>query len=305
MKIEVKNLIHVFNKKTPLVFSALNGVNATIEQGEYIGIIGQTGSGKTTFIEHLNALLLPDGGSIEWFFKNQKIDKKTKKPIEEFMDYAKIVPSRRKKVKKAKDIRRRVGIVFQFAEYQLFKSTIEDDIIFGPMSFGTPKEEAKERAKKYLKVVGLDEEFLKRSPFDLSGGQKRRVAIAGILAMELDILVVDEPTAGLDPVGVVEILEIFKKLHQMGKTIINVTHDLDNILEYSKRVFLFKDGKIVRDGDTYEILRDTKFLVDNSMQPPKLFDFITSLEEKGLKVPKVTSINELAFFLNKWREKKG
>ncbi|EFF41184.1 energy-coupling factor transporter ATPase [Mycoplasmopsis alligatoris] len=300
MQIKVNNLSHIFNKKTPMVFQALNNVNTEINQGEYIGIIGQTGSGKTTFIEHLNALLLPDDGTIEWIFKNEKYDKKTK-TTESFIDSVVVKNTRRKKVKKAKDIRKRVGTVFQFAEYQLFKATIEEDIMFGPISFGVTKEDAQLRAKKYIELVGLDESYLKRSPFELSGGQKRRVALAGILAMELDVLVVDEPTAGLDPVGVVEILEIFEKLHQMGKTIINVTHDLDNILAYSKRVLLFKDGTIVKDGDTYSVLKDTKFLVENNLQPPQLLHFVSDLEARGISVPKVVNLDELAEFLNKWR----
>ncbi|ADE19399.1 energy-coupling factor transporter ATPase [Mycoplasma crocodyli] len=303
MKIIVRELSHIFNKKTPMVFKALNNVNVTIEQGEYIGIIGQTGSGKTTFIEHLNALLLPEDGTIEWIFRNEKTNKKTKE-VEVYLDKITVKKSRKKKVKNVKDIRKRVGTVFQFAEYQLFKATIEEDIMFGPMSFGVTKAEAKERAKKYIEIVGLDESYLERSPFALSGGQKRRVALAGILAMELDFLVVDEPTAGLDPVGVVEILEIFKKLHDMGKTVINVTHDLDNILAYSKRVLLFKDGQIIKDGETYPILKDTKFLLDNNLQPPKLLHFVSKLEEKGLEVPKVINIQELADFLNQWREGK-
>ncbi|UUD35612.1 energy-coupling factor transporter ATPase [Mycoplasmopsis caviae] len=296
MQIKVKDLEHIFSRRTPMEFKALNGVNATINQGEYIGIIGQTGSGKTTFIEHLNALILPWGGSIEWIFENEKKDKKTGKS-EKFID-SYIVQKKQKKVKKAKDIRKRVGIVFQFAEYQLFESTIRDDIAFGPRSFGVPKTEAYERASEYLKLVGLDESYLNKSPFGLSGGQKRRVALAGILAMEPDILIADEPTAGLDPVGVREILDIFDKLHKKGKTIIIVTHDLDNVLEATKRVMIFKNGKIVKDGDTYEILRNTEFLRENNMEPPKLLDFVSKLETRGIKVPKVTSIDDLAQFLN-------
>ncbi|ADN69198.1 ABC-type cobalt transport system [Mycoplasmopsis fermentans JER] len=278
-------------------FKALSGINVTIDQGEYIGIIGQTGSGKTTFIEHLNALILPWNGSIEWIFENEKINKKTKEK-EKFID-SYIVKARQKRVKKSKDIRKRVGIVFQFAEYQLFESTIKDDIAFGPRSFGVHKTEAYEKAKKYLELVGLDESYLNKSPFGLSGGQKRRVALAGILAMEPDILIADEPTAGLDPVGVREVLEIFNKLHQQGKTVIIITHDLDNVLEVAKRVLIFKDGKVVKDGNTYEVLRNTKFLKENNMEPPKLLEFVSKLEERGISVPKVTSIDELAAFLNK------
>lgn len=298
MQIKIKELTHIFNKKTPLVFKALDNVSTTIEQGEYVGIIGQTGSGKTTFIEHLNALLLPDGGTIDWVFTNTKYDKKLKKDVS-FIDTITVhSKTKSRQVKKSKSLRKRVGVVFQFAEYQLFKDKICDDIAFGPISFEMSKQEAYKKAEEYLELVGLPKEYMNRSPFELSGGQKRRVAIAGILAMEPDFLVVDEPTAGLDPVGVKEILEIFTKLHQQGKTIINVSHDMDNILSHSKRCILFKSGKIMRDDDTYEVLRDTKFLLENDMQPPKLFQFIDKLDEVGIKVPKVKNLEELVEYLN-------
>ncbi|VEU77672.1 energy-coupling factor transporter ATPase [Mycoplasmopsis meleagridis] len=309
MQINIRNLEHIFLPKTPLAFRALNNINLSIGQGEYIGIIGQTGSGKTTFVEHLNGLLIPTSGEIEWSFINSRIikikDKNSKKKTkvsEDFQDNVILKNTWRKKFPQAKDIRKRLGIIFQFAEYQLFEETIEKDIIFGPKSFGISKKDAKLRAKKYLNLVGLDDSYLKKSPFDLSGGQKRRVALAGILAMEPDILVADEPTAGLDPVGVREILNIFKKLNQMGKTIIIVTHDLDNVLEETKRVIIFKDGTVVKDGDTYDILRDTKFLKENEMEPPKLLAFVSKLEERGMRVPKITSIEELANFLNRKRK---
>lgn len=303
MQITVKDLVHTFLAKTPYELNAIDNINVTIKQGEFVGVIGQTGSGKTTFIEHLNALLLPSAGSVEWVFENDKINHKTGEK-EKIMESFVIKPTRRKKVKKAKDLRKRVGVVFQFAEYQLFEETIEKDIAFGPRSFGVSKSEALERAAKYIKLVGLDESFLKRSPFELSGGQKRRVALAGILAMEPDFIIADEPTAGLDPVGVIEILNIFKELHKQGKTVIIVTHDLDNVLEYTERVLAFKDGQIVKDGDTHDVLRDTEFLKNNYMEPPKLLDFVSKLEAKGIKVPRVTSIDELANFINKYMNKK-
>ncbi|WP_027120683.1 energy-coupling factor transporter ATPase [Mycoplasmopsis lipofaciens] len=304
MQIKVKDLEHVFSKKTSMEFKALNKVSVEIKQGEFIGIIGQTGSGKTTFIEHLNALLLPSGGSLEWIFDNEKYNKKSKEIIK-FVDSYKLIPTWRKKVKRAKDLRKRVGVVFQFAEYQLFEETIEKDIAFGPKSFGVSQKEALERAKKYLNLVGLDNSYLKKSPFGLSGGQKRRVALAGILAMEPDVIVADEPTAGLDPVGVKEILDIFVNLHKQGKTIIIVTHDLDNVLEVTKRVLIFKDGQIVKDGKSYDVLSDTEFLIKNNMEPPKLLNFVSKLKAKKIDVPKVTSISELALFLTNYIKNKG
>ncbi|QSF13721.1 energy-coupling factor transporter ATPase [Mycoplasma sp. Mirounga ES2805-ORL] len=304
MQINIKELTHIFNRKTPNEMKAVDSASATIKQGEYVGIIGQTGSGKTTFIEHLNALLLPDKGVVEWVYEDEKYNKKTKKK-EKVIETFSVKPSRRKKVKKAKDIRKRIGIVFQFAEYQLFEETIEKDICFGPKSFGVKIDEAKTRAKKYLELVGLDETYLRKSPFGLSGGQKRRVALAGILAMEPDVLIADEPTAGLDPVGVREILDIFRKLNNEGKTIIIVTHDLDNVLEETKRVIVFKKGEIIRDDETYKVLKDVDFLTSNSMEPPKLLNFISKLEKKGLKIPQVKSIDELANFLNQSKKQKG
>ncbi|MEE3928566.1 energy-coupling factor transporter ATPase [Mycoplasmopsis ciconiae] len=301
MQIEVKKIAKIFNKKTPMEFVALKNASATIKQGEYVGIIGQTGSGKTTFIEHLNALLTPDDGNVEWIFEG--VNKKNQKEIFNVVVDKKTKP---RHIKKAKNIRKRIGVVFQFAEYQLFKKTIEEDIMFGPLSFNVPKNEAKEIAKEVIKQVGLDESFLDRSPFDLSGGQKRRVAIAGILAMKPDFLVVDEPTAGLDPVGVKEILDIFDHLHKQGKTIVNVSHDLDNILKHSQRTIVFKKGEIVRDGDTYEILRDTNFLLENQLQPPKLFTFMDKLEQKGFKpFPRITNLEQLCDYLNKYKHEEG
>ncbi|QZE12374.1 ATP-binding cassette domain-containing protein [Mycoplasma sp. Ms02] len=377
MQVKVNNLSQTFGKKTQHTFKALENVSASFEQGEYVGIIGQTGSGKTTFIEHLNALHLTDGGSVEWAFDSEIQDRKEKfsklsyygKPytkefsdlksqkitklkreykkfkenakksktqsyseIKEFKKYIKdqikqakkdckweiknnaasfkeqkqLWKSNKRSLKHIKKIRQNLGIVFQFAEYQLFKETVEQDIAFGPISHGLDPKVAIERAKEYLEIVGLGPEFLKRSPAELSGGQKRRVAIAGILAMEPKFLVVDEPIAGLDPVGIHEILEIFKKLNEKGITIINVSHDLDNILKYASRVIMFKDGKIVNDDKTYEVLKDVKLLDEYQLQPPKLFRITSKLEQRGLKVPKVTSIEDLAAFLNSYmKSKKG
>lgn len=303
MQITIKDLTHVFSRKTPIEHKALDKVSTKINQGEFIGIIGPSGSGKTTLIEHLNGLLTPTDGIVEWVFQNEKYNKKTKEN-EKYIETLTAKYSRRGRVKKVKSIRKRVGVVFQFAEYQLFEETIQADIAFGPRSFGVKKEEAFERASKYLKLVGLDDSFLKKSPFDLSGGQKRRVALAGILAMEPDCIIADEPTAGLDPVGVVEILNIFKRLHEQGKTVIVVTHDLDNILKYTERVIMLDKGKIIKDGPTYDILSDTDFLIDNNMQPPKLLSFASKLKKRGITVPKVKSIDDLANFLNKYLKEK-
>ncbi|VEU60666.1 cobalt ABC transporter ATP-binding protein [Mycoplasmopsis bovigenitalium] len=316
MQIKIRDLSHTYNRGSRMEFTAIKNLNIDIKQGEFIGIIGHTGSGKSTFIEHLNALSLPTLGQINWSFKKDVFNKKTNKydQIHEsidvvaswveknvhkngFIDY-KYKTRKVKKVSNPKEIRKRVAIAFQFAEYQLFEETIEKDIMFGPMSFGVPKQEAAMRAKQYLNLCGLDDTYLNKSPFGLSGGQKRRVALAGILAIEPDIIVADEPTAGLDPAGVREILSIFKKLHKMGKTIIIVTHDLDNILEVTDRVVIMKHGRIVKDGPTYDVLKDTEFLDNNGLQSPKLMSFMTKLEKKGWKLPKIKSIDELATFIS-------
>ena len=198
-----------------------------------------------------------------------------------------------KKIKNILQIRSKIGIVFQFAEYQLFEETIVKDIMFGPLNLGLPYSEAFQLAKDNLKLVGLPESYLEKSPFELSGGEKRRVAIAGILAMEPDFLIFDEPTAGLDPVGCEQMLKIFRKLNDIGKTVIIVTHNLDHVLEVTKRTMLFSEGKLIRVGDTYSILNDIEFLVDNNMQPPKLLSFVNTLEKNGLKIGKIKSIEDL------------
>lgn len=295
MQIRAKNVVKIFNKKLPTELKALNNVSVEIKENEFIAIIGQTGSGKTTFIEHMNVLLTPDEGEVEFVYKAK--DPKTQE-VEVIKNIIQKPKSFQKKLKFIKEIRRRVGVVFQFAEYQLFEQTIEKDIIFGAVSMGTPKAEAKERAKEIIKLVGLDESYLPKSPFNLSGGQKRRVAIAGILAMEPDIIFFDEPTAGLDPAGTDDMLLILNNLYESGKTIILATHDLDNVLKWTKRTIVFKNGEIVKDGDTFSILSDNQFLKDNQMMPTNLLYFVEKLRKRGLDIQDVSSLEELAEAIN-------
>ncbi|WP_215743553.1 ATP-binding cassette domain-containing protein [Mesomycoplasma hyorhinis] len=295
MQIRAKNIVKIFNKKLPIELKALNNVSVEIKENEFIAIIGQTGSGKTTFIEHMNVLLTPDEGEVEFVYKAK--DPKTQE-VEVIKNIIQKPKSFQKKLKFIKEIRRRVGVVFQFAEYQLFEQTIEKDIIFGAVSMGTPKAEAKERAKEIIKLVGLDESYLPKSPFNLSGGQKRRVAIAGILAMEPDIIFFDEPTAGLDPAGTDDMLLILNNLYESGKTIILATHDLDNVLKWTKRTIVFKNGEIVKDGDTFSILSDNQFLKDNQMMPTNLLYFVEKLRKRGLDIQDVSSLEELAEAIN-------
>ena len=270
MSITCKSLDHIYGYNTPFEYYALKNVNLDIQEGSFTAIIGQTGSGKSTFIQHINALLLPTDGQIT-------IDKYT--------------ISSKEKPEKLKQLRKKSGLVFQFPEYQLFEETIEKDIIFGPMNFGTSEEEAKEIAKKVIKMVGLDETYLQKSPFDLSGGQKRRIAIAGILAMDPDILVLDEPTAGLDPQGIREMMDLFKSIHQLGKTVILVTHDMNHVLEYCNEVIVMNEGCVERKGKVKDVFKDSDYLLNLGIDLPLITNMVIDLNKKGFQLD--TSINNI------------
>ena len=270
MSITCKSLDHICGYNTPFAYCALKNVNLKIEKGSFTAIIGQTGSGKSTLIQHINALLLPTSGEI-------KID-----------DY---IISQNNKPQNLKNLRKKSGLVFQFPEYQLFEETIERDIMFGPMNFGIDENSAKEIAKKSLEMVGLDETYLEKSPFDLSGGQKRRVAIAGILAMDPDILVLDEPTAGLDPSGIKEMMNLFKKIHEMGKTVVLVTHDMNHVLEYCDNVVVMNDGQVEKAGKVKDIFLDSDYLLNLGIDLPLITNLIIQLNLKGYHLD--TSINDI------------
>ena len=262
MAIKVSDLFYVYNPKSPNATEALNGVSLTIEDNSFIALVGETGSGKSTLIQNLNALLLPNKGQIE-------VD-----------DY--IITPKKNKNKNIKQLRKHIGLVFQFPEYQLFEETVEEDVAFGVKNFGIKGEEALEKAHKALLSVGLNETYFKRSPFELSGGEKRRVAIAGILAIEPDILVLDEPTAGLDPKGVQELMSLVVKMHQDGKTIILVTHDMDLVLEYCQKVFVLNKGKLAFKGNPNQL-----FALNNeelAIEVPALYELARKLNDKGLKL---------------------
>ncbi|MBN2503974.1 MAG: energy-coupling factor transporter ATPase [Bacilli bacterium] len=211
-------------------YPAISDISLSIAaKGEFIAIVGHTGSGKSTLAQHMNALIFPTSGEVEIF--------------------GSVVSKRRDKKVKYNDLRQKVGLVFQFPEYQLFEETVEKDIMFGPINFKVPVEEAREIAKKAIVMVGLDESYLRRNPFNLSGGEKRRVAIAGILALDPEILVLDEPTSGLDPQGKKQMMELFKDIQdKTGKTIILITHDMDLVYEHTSRVIVLNDGLLVYDG---------------------------------------------------------
>lgn len=298
MKIIIKNISQTFPSNVGTNFEAISNLSLNIDQGEMIGIIGPTGAGKTTLIEHLNALLIPTKGEIRYEYEIDKLNKKTKN-IEK-VSKIKIVKNKKfGKVKKIKEIRKSIGIVFQFAEYQLFEDTIEKDIIFGPINMGVTKEEAKKIAKDIIVQVGLSEEFLQKNPFELSGGQKRRVALAGILAMKPDFLVFDEPTAGLDPAGSKDMLNLFKEINNQGVTVVIVTHNLDDVLEYTDRTIFLEKAKLVRDENTLSLLSDISFLKNHNMEPPKLTSIIYDINKKyNTNLKYVKTIDELANQIN-------
>lgn len=218
-------------------YEAIKDITLSIQsENEFITLVGQTGSGKSTLAQHMNALVFPTSGSIEIFGKN--------------------VTSKRDRHIKYNDIRKDVGLVFQFPEYQLFEETVEKDIMFGPLNFHVPEEEAKELAKKALLMVGLNESYLHRNPFNLSGGEKKRVSIAGILALNPKILVLDEPTSGLDPKGKRQLMDLFQSIQkETNKSIIVITHDMDLVYEYAKRVLVLDKGSLVFDGSVDALFR--------------------------------------------------
>lgn len=285
--IEIKHLTYIYSRKTPYEKKALDDVNLCIEEGSFVGIVGATGSGKSTLIQHLNGLI-----------KVQ--DKKTSSVVVQGMSAT--------DKKTLKNLRFKVGMVFQYPEYQLFADTVEKDVAFGPKNMKLSKEEIDARVRKAMDVVGLDyDQFASRSPFDLSGGEKRRAAIAGVIAMQPEILVLDEPVAGLDPAGREEILALVKKLQkEVSPTIILVSHNMDDIAVMADRIVALKDGKIVMDGTPKEVFSDRKHVEEIGLDVP----FATSLSDKfiarGYDLPKdIISLDELADALSKIRENEG
>ena len=264
MPIEFRELSYVYSKDMPYAYKALKEINLEIEEGKINAIIGETGSGKSTLVQHLNALLLPSEGELEIAGYTIRANEKTKG---------------------LKYLRKKVGLVFQFSEYQLFEETILKDVSFGPKNFGVSEEEAIIKAKEALKLVGIDESMYEKSPLDLSGGQKRRVAIAGILAMEPEIIVLDEPTAGLDPKGSKEMIGLFRKLNkEMHKTIILVTHDNEVVYNYSDNVILLSHGEIVLNKDAREFFDDKELLDRLHILKPQIVELKELLNAKGYKI---------------------
>lgn len=276
MDITIKELEHRYQMKTPFERLALYDVNASIKEGSYVAVIGHTGSGKSTLLQHLNGLLKPTKGSIA---------------------LGDTVLQANKKQKELKSLRKKVGIVFQFPEHQLFEETILKDICFGPMNFGVPKEKAEAKAKEMLKLVGLPESLLSRSPFELSGGQMRRVAIAGVLAMEPEVLVLDEPTAGLDPRGRKEIMDMFYELHQKANlTTILVTHSMEDAAHYADQMIVMHKGTVKATGTPRELFANRTDMSSFGLDLPETIKFQQAVEEKlGMMFPRpLLTMDEMA-----------
>ncbi|MBU7593996.1 MULTISPECIES: energy-coupling factor ABC transporter ATP-binding protein [Bacillaceae] len=262
MDITFKNVEHRYQARTPFEKLALYDVNLSVKKGSYVSIIGHTGSGKSTILQHLNGLLKPTEGSIQ------------------IGDH---VIEAGKKQKNLKEVRRLVGIVFQFPEHQLFEETVEKDIAFGPMNFGVNEKDAYERARESLQLVGLPESILQKSPFDLSGGQMRRVAIAGVLAMGPEVLVLDEPTAGLDPKGRKEMMDLFYRLkEERNLTIILVTHSMEDAAKYADEMIVMHKGTIAMRGTPREIFSQGEKLTSYGLDLPETVKFQQKLKDKGL-----------------------
>jgi energy-coupling factor transport system ATP-binding protein len=250
-----------YQPNTPFASRALFDINLEVAEGSYTALIGHTGSGKSTLLQHLNGLLQPTEGKVN-------IDD--------------IVIQASSKQKEIKPARKKVGVVFQFPESQLFEETVLKDVAFGPQNFGVSQEEALKIARKKLELVGLAEKNFEKSPFELSGGQMRRVAIAGILAMEPKVLVLDEPTAGLDPKARIEMMELFKHLHQEGQTVVLVTHNMDDVAEYADKVYLLEKGRVISSGTPQDVFQNVEFLMQHELGVPKTTEFAVKLGQRGV-----------------------
>lgn len=288
MQIIVNNVSYTYNVNKLDNFEALKDISLSIEKGDFVALVGKTGSGKSTLIQTFNGLLQPTKGftKIDEFIVTS--DKKLKKKIFKEDDLIK------KANKKAFLLRKKVGMVFQFPEYQLFEQTVLKDVMFGPLNFKVAPDIAKQRAIKSLNSVNIDESYFERSPFELSGGEKRRVAIAGVLASDPDILVLDEPTAGLDPNGKIEIMNLVKKIHNEGKTIILVTHDMDVVMNYANKVFVLNDSKLIDETTPVELF-NTNDLSKLSLEIPTFYKVKNLLKNNGFagNLEKIDTFDQL------------
>ena len=278
--LEIKNLNHIYSAGTPFEHQALTDVSFCVERGEFIGIIGHTGSGKSTLIQHLNGLLKPTSGQVLLDGKDIWENKAA-----------------------TRQARFRVGLVFQYPEYQLFEETVYKDIAFGPKNMGLDEQEIDRRVREAAGFVGLTEHQLQVSPFDLSGGQKRRVAIAGVIAMEPEVLILDEPTAGLDPAGREEILENIEAYRKAkNATIMMVSHSMNDVARMTDRLLVMNGSRLAMDGEPIAVFRHARELLDMGLDIPVLTRLFMMLQEKGMDVDQVYSLDQAVAALSKWKE---
>ena len=271
MQISLKNVSYTYNYKTPYAREVLKDINLNVEEGSYTVIIGKTGSGKSTLIEHINGLLLPTQGEVS--VNNVLITNPNSKK------------EKRELAKKLKVLRQDVAVLFQFSEQQLFETSVLKDIIFAPLNYGISEERAISKAKELIKLVGLDESYLDKSPFELSGGEMRKVALCGVLALEPKVLILDEPTVALDYKSREEIMTMVKKLKdEFNMTIVLISHNMNYVLEYADKIFVLKNGKINFEGTVEELFADEKLLKENSLEQPELLKFYNKLQENNIKL---------------------
>ena len=269
MQISLKNVSYTYNYKTPYAREVLKDINLKIDEGSYTVIVGKTGSGKSTLIEHINGLLLPTKGEVA--VDNILITNPQSKK------------ERRELAKKLKILRQDVAVLFQFSEQQLFETSVLKDIIFAPLNYGVEEEKAISKAKELIKLVGLDESYLDKSPFELSGGEMRKVALCGVLALEPKVLILDEPTVALDYQSREEIMAMVKRLkEEFDMTIVLVTHNMDYVLEYADKVFVLKNGEISFEGRVEDLFLNEQVLKDNSLELPEVLKFYKKLEANNI-----------------------
>ena len=273
MAIKLKEVAHIYNIGTPFEKKALSDINLHIPKGQFVGLIGHTGSGKSTLIQHLNGLMKPTTGTV--YVHDKDINSKQTK---------------------LKDVRQQVGLVFQYPEYQLFEMTIYKDVAFGPKNMGLTDEVVKKRVHDALAMVGIGEDMYEKSPFELSGGQKRRVAIAGVLAMNPEILILDEPTAGLDPKGRTEILDQISMMHsKLGITVILVSHSMEDVARYVDRLVVMKKGTVALDGKPREVFSHIEELESIGLAAPQIRYIMQAIAKKGMEIsPDVLTVEEAA-----------
>lgn len=270
--IKTENLTHIYSPDTPFEKAAINGLNIEIEEGKFVGIMGHTGSGKSTFIQHLNGLLKPTSGKIYIDGEDIWKDKQT-----------------------LRQTRFKVGLVFQYPEYQLFEETVYKDIAFGPKNMGLSEDEIDSRVREAAGLVGIDEKMLKKSPFDLSGGQKRRAAIAGVMAMKPKILILDEPTAGLDPYGRDKILEEIDSYHEQTKsTVLLVSHSMEDIAKHAEQILVMNKSEVFCFGETADVFKRAEEIEKIGLDIPQISKIAARLRENGVDIGDVYTVNDAA-----------